>query len=238
MAKRKKTPKKKQNESKLPARFSGEHCLTIPSAVLCARAELAIARHRDELLKLPGVEGLSIGDRYRGGMSTGEIAIRLHLGSEKKKEELRQAALSKQVDLKPSYDGIPVDLIVWHMDLRNNGVAAATGFSDGQSIQSSLGGGGTLGTTAILGSETVGITAAHVVWPARPPAGEANISGAAGEIGIVSDHPVFAKWDDFVDCAIIFPTSTLPKPVSGRRIRRVTIADMNLPVTMHGAETK
>src|SRR5688572_13921268 len=102
MAKRKKTRKK--DEPQLPVSFSGDNCLTVPSAVLSARAELAVARHGEALMKLhPGIEGLSIGDRYRGGISTGEIAIRLHLRSEEEKEALRQAVLNKEVDLQPSY---------------------------------------------------------------------------------------------------------------------------------------
>jgi hypothetical protein len=82
---------------------------------------------------------------------------------------------------------------------------------------------------------TVGITAAHVAWTALNPSGQATISGGADNIGISSDDSVFTGRDELVDCTIVFPLSPLPKPASGRRIRRVTIADKNLAITMHGS---
>lgn len=64
------------------------------------------ARVEGDLLKLPGVTGVDIGEKHVGGTPIGELAIRVLVRSKKPADAVPPGEL-----IPPTIDGVPTDVI-------------------------------------------------------------------------------------------------------------------------------
>ncbi len=77
----------------------------VPDAEVRA-AERVLDRVRSQWLRRPGVTAVDVGFRFRGGVMTDELAIRVHV-----RRKLPAEALPAHELLPESIEGIPVDVI-------------------------------------------------------------------------------------------------------------------------------
>jgi hypothetical protein len=198
-------------------------------------AQRALHQYENEIMKLPGVIGVSIGSRFKKGKPTGEIAIRLHMETAEAKDNLKNNA--KACGLRKTYGGFRVDLLPSTSRLTADQ-------HDGTEIKSG-GGLGTLGTTVMTGSGVIcWLTAGHVIAGGHinslPTKTSVNDATGLTKLGSV---PAGKRWfwkDERVDAALIKPQDDLSTMPTGRTIaepileREVTIPSDHAGITIVG----
>lgn len=211
----------------MPARMAYEH------------AVMVYRRYREQIKRLDPtrITSLSCGDRYQNGEPTGEFSIRIHVRTKQDKYELRAKALAGHIDLRPFYEGVPIDIVVTDFEI----AAGPSTPDDGRKVYGE-GGQGTIGTVAFGPDGAFAwVTAGHVMSKSIPLAKDqgAKDSDNVTVIGTTPQDGVHYSRDNFVDCAVIVPKNPLPRPTVSRRQRDPNADDIALhrPVEIWGAST-
>ena len=238
-AKKKKGAKKKIAKKKSTQRANKKPDLeyrSMPAETAYEYAKYVYKKYGRKILRLSkDIETVSLGDRYVGGKSTHELAIRLHVKTQAIKDRLKAKAISGELGLQKTYENVPVDIVVWNFK------TTAGVVTDGTEVRNNLGPDkhGTIGTTVKKNGRKMWLTAAHVVdHRIRPGEREYVMRDQDNQIiGRVKKSHM--KRNKFVDAALIKPDDPSMAEVPNQLTRLPEDADKSKrrQVRMFGAFT-